>query len=273
MTDQTTPPPAGGNGGTAPPPWHASIQDADARGFVELKGWDSPEKAVASYRSLEKMIGVPAERVLKLPEKPDDPAWADVHKRLGMAAPDKPEDYELPVPEGFRDDYAKAVAAKAKELGIPKHMLKGMAEWQNGFVKQQIEAEEKATEMRVNQSLAELRMEWGSAHDETMALAKRAEEQVKATAGLDDASLLAWQNADPKGYFKLMGVIGSKMGEGRMIAGGSNGQDAPMSPEAAHVRRAELMGDADFAKRYLAGDAQANAEMTRLNTIIVGAGR
>ena len=31
--------------------------DADTKGFIETKGWQSPADAVTSYRNIEKMLG------------------------------------------------------------------------------------------------------------------------------------------------------------------------------------------------------------------------
>src|SRR4051812_22872278 len=65
-------------------PWYGGVADAELRGFAELKGWKSPDDALVSYRNLEKLQGVPPERLLKLPEKADDPAWSEIHGKLGF---------------------------------------------------------------------------------------------------------------------------------------------------------------------------------------------
>ena len=261
-------PPAGN-----PQPWQAAIADADMRGFVELKGWDTPEKAIKSYRDLESHIGVPPDRLLKLPERQDDPAMADIYKRLGMAAPESPDDYELTVPEGFGDGFAKAMAAKAKELGIPKHMLKGLADHNNAMVQAAIAEQEQAIERGVTEATAALKAEWGGKYEETMTLSRRAEEAMKSSFGVGDEEMLALMNAAPRAYYKLLAGFGSSMAEAPYIAGEGAGNNPlrAMSPEAANTRKAQLMADPAFRARYLDGDAQANAEMTHLLTIITGA--
>lgn len=255
---------AGGNSAS----WIKDIVDADNRGLVELKKWDTPDKALQSYRHLESMIGAPPERVLKLPEKPDDPGWGDIKAKLGFAAPDTPEAYELEVPEGFDQDYAKAVAAKAKELGIPKHMLKGLAEHNNGLVKAALEAQEKADTQRQADAVAALRLDWGGTYEQTMALAQRAEETVMRETGLSQEAVDAWRSADPQGYYKLQAYIGSKMGEARRIDGGTAPEQQHMSPEAARVRLKERMADGDWFKRWESGDVEARGEWKRLNSIL-----
>ncbi len=268
MSDsQPNTPPAGDNGGSSAP-WYAGVSDPDLRGLAELKKWDSADKALQSYKHLESHMGVPPERLLKLPEKPDDPGWGDIKAKLGFAAPDTPEAYELDVPEGFDQDYAKAVAAKAKELGIPKHMLKGLAEHNNGLVKAALEAQEKAEAQRQTDALAALRLDWGGTYEQTMALAQRAEETVMREAGLSQEAVDAWRAADPQGYYKMQAYIGSKMGEARRIDGGTAPEQQHMSPEAARVRLKERMADGDWFKRWEAGDVDARSEWKRLNGIL-----
>lgn len=264
--------PAGGAGEGGNQPWYANLADPDIRGFAELKKWESPEKAIESYRNLEQKLGAPPDRLLKLPEKPDDPAWGEIHKKLGLAAPEKPEDYELPVPEGFNEDYAKAVAAKAKELGIPKHMLKGLGEFNNEYVKRALEADEQAREQRHTTALAELRMEWGGTYEETVALAQRAEELVKREVGLSEESLKAWQDADPKGYYKMLAYQGSRLAEAKKIDGSTAvNSTAAMSPEAARSRLKMLMADKEFFVRWNNGESSAVSEFNALNAIIAKA--
>lgn len=269
---QPNTPPAGDNGGSNEP-WYAKIADPDLRGLAELKKWDSPDKVLQSYKHLESHMGVPPERLLRLPEKVDDPAWGEIKSKLGFAAPEKPEDYELAVPEGFDQDYAKAVAAKAKELGIPKHMLKGLAEHNNEMVKSALEAAEKADEQRQNDALAALRAEWGGTYEKSMALAQRAEELVMKETGLTPEAAEAWRKADPQGYYKLQAWVGSKLGEGRRVDGNNPPEQTHMSPEAAKVRLKERMADGDWFKRWESGDVEARAEFKRLNGILREAGQ
>lgn len=266
------PPGDGGNGG-GEKPWYSGVQNEELRGKAELKGWKSPDDALASYFNLESKLGAPPDRLLKLPEKPDDPAWSEIHKKLGFAAPEKPEEYELSVPEGFDESYSKAVAAKAKELGIPKHMLKGLAEFNNEFVKSALDASEKAQKQAHDSALAKLRADWGNTYEQSMALAQRAEEQVMAEVGLSAEAADAWRGADPEGYYKLLAYMGSKMGEHRRVDGSAGTESVgAMSPEAARAKLKMLMGDRDWFKRWDSGDVTARAEWKRLNDTIRDSG-
>lgn len=269
MSDQQpNTPPAGDNGGEGGKPWYAGITDPDLRGLAELKKWDSPDKALQSYKHLESHMGVPPERLLKLPEKLDDPAWGDIKAKLGMAAPEKPEDYELSAPEGFSDDYAKIIAQVAKESGVPKHMLKALQDATNNYSKTAMDALEKAEQQRQTDALAGLRADWGGNYETSMALAQRAEQSVMNETGLSQESVDAWRSADPAGYYKLQAYIGSKMGEARRIDGDASPENQQMSPEAAKVKLKDRMGDKDWFERWERGDVDARSEFKRLNAII-----
>ncbi len=270
MTDATV---GSGEGAPATPAdWRAGIADPDIKGFIDLKGWDTPEKAIQSYRQLETHIGAPPDRLAKIPEKDrftDPEAWRELDKRMGFAPPETPEEYEITVPDGLDDKYAKAVAAEALRLGIPKHMVKGLADFNAKFTSDAVAEMDAASERSHTESLAALKAEWGGRYDETMTLAQRAEAALKTDMGVSDDDLLALQNASPRAYYKLLAAHGGTMREAEHISGDGGGSvtHRNLSPEAAQVRINQLKADPGFRQRYLDGDAQANAEMNHLLTI------
>lgn len=117
--------------------WHG----ADYAQIVTTKGWKSADDVLKSYGDLEKHVGAPADRLIRIPDaaKIDDAFRADVFKRIGYTptalpkGPAKPEDYGLTVPEGIDGAYAQAVATEAHRLGIPVEHMKALAEFNNKF--------------------------------------------------------------------------------------------------------------------------------------------
>jgi hypothetical protein len=165
-------PGAGDNGGTGGS-WFDSIPDAELKGFAQTKGWKDPASVVDGYRNLERLIGAPKERVLKLPEKPDDPGWNDVYARLGR--PEKPEAYELPVPDGHGDpDFAKGIAEVMHKHGVPKGAAQALAQFNNDYVGKLVEAHERQLAEKSAAELSQLKSEWGAKYDENAELSKRA---------------------------------------------------------------------------------------------------
>lgn len=251
-------------------PWFSTVQDAGLREFVEKKGWDTPEKALTSYRNLESNLGAPAERIIRVPEKADDPAWPSIREKVGFAPPADASEYDFTVPEGFSDDYATFARATFKEVGLPKDMAKALVDKNNAWVEQQLEAQQKAIERGVTDAQAALKAELGGKYEATMTLANRAEAAMKADMGLGDDELLAMMNSAPRAYYKLLAGYGATMEEATHITGDGSGgnQLRDMTPEAAQERITALKNDPEFRKRYMDNDADASREMRHLLGIV-----
>ena len=112
--------------------------------------------------------------------KPED--WAAFYKQLG--APEKAEDYKLPVPDGDDGAFAKQASEWFKDAGIlPQQAEKLTGAW-NQFVAQQQQVADKAEADRATAlhakntaEKADLRNEWGAAHTANMEFARRAATQ------------------------------------------------------------------------------------------------
>lgn len=262
------PAPGAGEGGGTGGTWYDSISDAELKGFAQTKGWKDPASVVDGYRNLEKLVGVPKERLLKLPEKPDDPAWGDVYAKLGR--PDKPEAYEIPVPEGYGDPaFAKGIAEVAHKHGLPKGAVQALAQFNNDYIAKLIEADTKERETKSAAELQQLKGEWGSRFDEASELARRATREF----GVSDGQAKAIEGAlGTAGMLKLFNAIGTKLGEPKGFDPGSGegGAGFGMTPEAARSQIKALQGDKDWVTKYLNGDATARATMERLSRVAAG---
>lgn len=137
--------PAGGGGGGA---WYAD----EFKDLVTAKGWGDANGALKSYADLEKHLGAPADRLIRVPDaaKIDDTFRADVFKRIGYqppAAPSKWEEYGIQAVEGSPPEYASHMAKVAHSLGITKAQMDGLVKAQNEFggtwSKNQLDAETK----------------------------------------------------------------------------------------------------------------------------------
>lgn len=261
-------PGAGDGGAPGGGTWYESIPDAELKGFAQTKGWKDPASVVDGYRNLEKLVGVPKERLLKLPEKSDDPAWGDVYARLGR--PDKPEAYELPVPEGYGDpEFVKGIAEVMHKHGVPKGAAQALAQFNNEYVAKLIEADTREREAKSQAELQQLKGEWGARFDEAAELARRASREF----GVSEDQAKALEGAlGTAGMLKLFNKIGTKLGEPRSFDPGSSdgGAGFGMTPEAARSQIKTLQGDQDFVKRYLSGDSEARSKMERLTRIATG---
>lgn len=258
-------PGAGGAGGDGGQPWYASIQNEELRGYAQTKGFKDPAAVLESYRNFEKLQGVPQDRLLRLPDKADDPAWDGIYSRLGR--PEKPEGYEFQ----FEGDaaFANRMAAAMHKAGISKAGAQALnAEW-NAYVKEIIEADTRDKQQKDAADLQALNAEWGAKYKENEELARRAGREFGLSE--DDFAAVAGSLGSSKAL-KLFQAIGAKMAEPASFdpagAGGKGGFG--LTAEQAKARIDTLKGDRDWVTKYLNGDATAKDEMSRLQQIAAG---
>lgn len=263
------------NGGNAnnTAPWYGTIEDTELRGFAELKGWKTPADALTSYRNLEKLQGAPPERLLKLPDVEDKAAWAEVHKKLGFAAPEKAEDYGLADLEGFDKDFMGKAAGVFHKNGLPKDMAVGTMKEIGALLKEMEDSYETDRTTRHNADTAALQKEWGANHDGLIETGKRAIAEYMPKTGLEDGDMDAIRDAIGTAKFnKLWAGIGSTMGEAAFHEGkGGDAGLGSMTPEAALARRNQLAFDTDWQKRYQAGDVRAVSEWRAISQVLAHA--
>jgi hypothetical protein len=253
----------GGEGGT---PWTAVITDPDVKGFAELKGWKGPEDAVKSYRDLEKFQGVPAERLLKLPETGDADGWKAINAKLGFAPPTEAKDYNLPVPDGFERGFADAMSAKFHEIGVPTEMGRKIAEAANAFNIEQMKLAEQQLDLEHKQDGEKLKAEWGGNYDKLTQLADRASDEIVKKGWISPQEMELMRDAlGSAKWMKLMANLGSQQGEAAFHTNDqSQGGSYAMTPDAARVRLNQLAKDGEWMKRLEAGGVKEKQEYAQL---------
>lgn len=272
MSDPVGAPGAGaGEGGAGnPTPW-AGLSEQN-RGFVGLKGFKNEDAVVTAYRELESFRGVPAERLLKLPDKDDSPEWEGVHKRLGR--PDKAEEYGV---EGADAD----LLAEAHKAGLTKRQVQALAAHLGTRGKA---AQEKAEAERVAQQQLEeqeLRKEWGPEFEANLRHGKEVYQRAAKAVG--------W--ASPEAMQKDFEAIEAQIGTGKLLKlmafmgrgtaphafvegqGGGGSSFGDTAPAAAMAKFRALSGDREFMKRLDAGDVSAQAEYDRWSKLAASAFR
>lgn len=253
-------------------PWYGGVADAELRGFAELKGWKSPDDALTSYRNLEKLQGVPPDRLLKLPEKADDPGWKDIHAKLGFAAPDSAEGYGLKDVEGFDPAFIAGTETAFLKHGVPKDMALAVMKDIAGITGELETAYTTQRQATHDGEMSKLRTEWGGRFDELQQLGQRAAAEYLPKSGLDASDMEVMRDTlGPAKFNKLWAAVGSTMGEAAFHDGGSAATLGPMSPDAALARRAQMVADTDFVKRVQSGDARATAEWKRVTETLAHA--
>lgn len=271
---ETVPPPAG----PPPPaaaPWYDGQADQVMLGYWQNKGLHDKtpaEIAIAASKAAiaaQQFAGAPPERLIKLPtDVADERGWKDVWQKLGAPADAAGYDFAgLKRKDGSAADpaFVDAARARAAELNLPKEAATRFAQGMLDHMDSTATAAAAESTASLQAEQVALKQNWGSNFDANMLVAREA----AAKLGVTPEQVAAIEKS--VGYAKVMDMfrqIGVRTGEDRFVSNGTAHNDGVMTVAQAHARRAELMADKDFTKRYLAGDAAAGRQMSSVIQII-----
>jgi len=250
------------------PEWAKDFSPA-AQSVIAAKKWAKPEQAVESYANLEKLLGGDK---IALPKDENDPAWADVWKKLG--ALEKPDEYAGMVKpaDGVPDldpGFVGAMSDLAAKARLTPAQWATLVEGYQSLSKQAAEADggaEAEAEQNLEREVAALKSKLGKEYDAYVADAQRAAMAVKVTPE-ESAALIG-----ALGYgraMEIMNGLGSKFGKEAGFIEGKGPQGA-MTPEMARARIAELEGDPVFRRALVEGDTGKRDEIVRLHKVAAG---
>lgn len=260
--------------------WYAGL-DAETQAHATAKGWTTAADPTAAFvsaakahQAAEKLIGHPADQMLKLPKDAADPTYQAAYDRIvGMAVPKTPEDYKFDGVDIPAEDQARVrdLAVKHK---LPVAVALDFAADMAARTTASKAASTAAAQTSKVANDAMLRAAWGPDYDMKTFSAIRA-----ATAAELPASIIDYiATLPPEEYRKGMDAfvaLGQKMGEAAMHRGGGAPVVDPtigMTPDAAATRLKAFSTDQALFAKWRAGDAAINAEWTKL-TQIVASGR
>jgi len=135
-----------------------------------LSKYDSPEAAIKGAANAQKMLG----NSIRLPKEDDDnrdETIADIKAKIGLTAPESPDEYDFEIPEDIPadQDYLATVREAAHKAGITNEQLKTLVESNNEFVAARLKAQQDQTQ----QAEQQLKSEFGDQFDQKMELTKR----------------------------------------------------------------------------------------------------
>ena len=260
----------GAEGGAEPTggSWLEQLPD-DHRGFAELKGWSDPSAAIDSYRNLEKLRGVPGEKLAVIPdENASDEVKAEWRAKIGV--PDEPGGYDIAslLPDNVpRDATVDAAEQLFHDKGIPKETGQELARW---FIESRtaaIEQNDEAYVAGVDAHLEARRLQDPQAYNAMLSA-------VSEVGVSEDDWKAAVYGADPKAVIDMVAKLTSARAEKPIVDVEGNGASINMSPQAAQAKISELMGDKSFMERYTSHSESvrkgAIEQMQRLQRIAAG---
>lgn len=248
-------------------PWFSGVQSPDLKTWIEAKGFKDPAAVAESAWNLEKLIGhEKAGRTLVLPK--DDASPEDMRAfftKLGV--PEKPDGYNLPVPQGGDPEFSKKAAEWFHEAGVPPKQAAMLAEKFNAFVGESTTAQEAAHAANTQKEFGEVMAAWGKDADANVEVFKRAVAQF-VPAGSDNERQELVNKIElaigTKATMMLFANVGKGLGEHKVVDGSSSGGSFGMSPAAAQARIKALQSDTAWATRYINGGAAEKAEFAEL---------
>lgn len=248
--------------------WTKAGLDTDSMALVNDRQWKGVPDVLTSYRNLEKLIGVPPERIIKLPgDKDPADSWGNVYDRLGR--PKAATDYKIPLPEGDSGEFAKSIAPIFHEAGLSQAQVQKIAERHNALMGEQVKKITEAAKAAQEKEIVELKSEWGHDYEKNNDTVDRA----AAAFGMTKEHATALKHAmGPKAAMKFLHAIGSKIAvEGQFVSGekGGGGGFESMTPEIAQAKITANVKDRSFMERFNSADpvvrGDARKEMERLH--------
>jgi hypothetical protein len=201
--------------GAAASGW-ADALDPDLRAVASAKGWQSPDDAVRSYASLERLLG--NEKIALPPADAPASDWDAVWDRLGR--PKSPDGYAFEKPagyDGYSDELADWARKTCHKVGMPARMAEAFHNEFVTFARGLVEAGESRAAMNDVELHTFVEREWGSARDEKLGAFRRA-----ANAFMDSPQSIdrLQQIMGTPELLKMFVKIGEWLGEDRAVGAG-----------------------------------------------------
>lgn len=226
-------------------PFYSGFEDEAVRTWAEGKGLKDAESAVKSYMNAEKLIGVPADQMLRLPKEGDFEGQAAFYAKLGKPA--EASAYELALPEGVeKTAEIEAFQGHMKELfhkaNLTPEQVKVLAEGYNAFGAQESEDLTADYETSVQAQTLALQNKWGNGYDRMMRMGERATETLGFTTEIIDGieSAVGYEKT-----IELMAGLGKRMLEDNFVSGDSRGTGfaGELTPAEARQQYDDFVSD------------------------------
>lgn len=246
----------------AGPEWAASFKNESLKAYVQERKFTDPEQLAERYQSLEKLRGVPEERLLKLPEKLEGDEARAVFERLG--APKDVKGYEIPRDEKSDQKFLGWAEETFLKNSLTKTQAQGVVGAFNDFQKAQVQAHQESQRLAIQHADESLKTEWGPHYEKNLTIAK----QGARILGLDAKTLDVIEAVQGReSLFKTLQKIGVSVGESDFVSPNSGAPAVPLTTEQANAKIKEMMQDKKFVKKVSRGDADALATWNELNRL------
>lgn len=254
----------------AAPSWTESLT-ADEKAYVASKGWDKEGKGTAdilrSYRNIERLRGVDAEKLVRLPDWSKPEEVAEYRTRIGVPeAAEKYENHEVKLPIGVLD--AAMIAKLSHRIGARQDQHTELLNGTGELLTEIFQAEQERVGRQRAVELQDLAKEIGAAklpefnQDVDSAIA-----QFSAYLPKDLLDGISTVGEAP--FRKFLAAVGKSMRE-HSRPGDGTPTNVLMTADVAKARMAQIRTDRAWMDAHAAGDAAKRAEWNELQRIAYG---
>jgi hypothetical protein len=222
------------------------------------------------HMEAEKFLGVPPDRLLRLPaDVNDEAAWKAVYQRFGAPVDPKGYDFsQVKFSDGTDLDqgFAEFMRTKAFELHLPTTSAAALSQAFVGFMEQADQREAEMATQKLTEEKAQLQKDWGNNYEYNRQTAVAGAQKLKVTA--EDVAALE----KVVGYSRVMEMfrkVGAGSTEDALISG-KQGGEFMTTAQTAQARLNELTSNPQWAAKFSQGDAEARREFDQLTRIISG---
>ena len=258
---------------TEPVAWKQHIpEDLKDRGY-----WEKYPNDIGGMLKLHAETIKSHDQRIPLPQTPDDPKWADVHKALGR--PDAHTDYKYDLPEIKGVEWQKESVTGFQEashnLGLNQKQYEGVMKFYTDSIGSQVTSSLNNSAQQAAATKIKLETEWGGNFGFNVELAKKAANHLFGDGGMDFVDKAYGNN---EGVIKGLAKLGSELNEDGLFGGDVNARLGGVSVEDAQVEMKAIMNDKTnpLYEHYWGQSAnqEHNAAVSRVNELaqIVGSG-
>lgn len=266
-SEPSTPATPSGDAPPAAPAWYDGLP-ADDRAYIATKGWDkegkTPADILKSYRNIERLRGVDADKLVKLPDWKNAEEVSQFRARLGVPeSPDGYENHEVQTPTGPLR--AELIAKISHRIGATPAQHAEMLNATGELMTELFKAEAEEISRRNANELIDLKKEWGTRFDENNQAVDNAVAQLGLDAEFVDALKIAAGEAKTR---RVLAQIGMRLAEHKPAAGSTT--PTLMTSDIAKAQLDHLKGDREFFAKLQAGDTEARRRWTELQRVAFG---
>jgi hypothetical protein len=277
MPDDPVIPPAG-------EPWYKGADDTvvgvlQQRGLADKPAPEVLANLVKAHAEAERLIGAPANEIVRWPKDSNDPNWANIRARLGVPTDAKEYDFstiKTPAGADLDPEYVERIRTTAAALQLPKDQALALAKT---IYEHEYNAQAKTTADRNAKIAAEdvaLKTTWGPNYEANKLAATNIAKSMLVKSGMtmEDAANAVNALEQQVGGAKTMEMFRafSRMANEDTFVDPVNPGGGPkgvMSYQEAVATKAALMRDEAFGAKWNSGDMAARNQLAALDTIIV----